>query len=96
MERNVLSGDWRKYTHCGNVANHRRSFWFNAYEEIPNAPQAVCKGKMKASPRYSVYINFILHSDNDFYSDCRIVNKCHQQQSSSGLLSPGRNNQANG
>ena len=34
-------------------------------------------------------------SDDDFRSGCRIVGQCHQQQSFSGLLSPGRSNQTN-
>ena len=31
-------------------------------------------------------------SDDDFRSGCRNVGQCHQQQSFSGLLSPGRSN----
>ena len=35
-------------------------------------------------------------SDDDFRSGCRNVGQCHQQQSFSGLLSPGRSNHTNG
>ena len=35
------------------------------------------------------------NSDDDFRSGCRNVGKCHQQQSFSGLLSPGRSNHTN-
>ena len=34
-------------------------------------------------------------SDDDFRSGCRNVGQCHQQQSFSGLLSPGRSNYTN-
>ena len=34
-------------------------------------------------------------SDDDFRSGCRNVGHCHQQQSFSGLLSPGRSNHTN-
>ena len=34
-------------------------------------------------------------SDDDFRSGCRNVGQCHQQQSFSGLLSPGRSNHTN-
>ena len=33
--------------------------------------------------------------DDDFRSSCRNVGQCHQQQSFSGLLSPGRSNHTN-
>ena len=33
--------------------------------------------------------------DDDFRSGCRNVGQCHQQQSFSGLLSPGRSNHTN-
>ena len=42
-------------------------------------------------PGTSVYRD----SDDDFRSGCRNVGQCHQQQSFSGLLSPGRSNHTN-
>ena len=38
---------------------------------------------------------FLRDSDDDFRSGCRNVGQCHQQQSFSGLLSPGRSNHPN-
>ena len=47
---------------------------------------------------YGIYVLTIRNShdsDDDFRSGCRNVGQCHQQQSFSGLLSPGRSNHTN-
>ena len=46
---------------------------------------------------YGIYVSgqFSRDSDDDFRSGCRNVGQCHQQQSFSGLLSPGRSNHTN-
>ena len=48
---------------------------------------------------YGIYVSGTIRnshdSDDDFRSGCRNVGQCHQQQSFSGLLSPGRSNHTN-
>ena len=39
--------------------------------------------------------SILCDSDDDFRSGCRNVGQCHQQQSFSGLLSPGQSNHTN-
>ena len=44
---------------------------------------------------HKLMIHNLLDCDDDFRSTCRNVGQCHQQQSFSGLLSPGRSNHTN-